>query len=88
MARLQDYYRDTVVKQLQEQFDYKNVMEIPRLSKITLNMGVGEAVGDRKLIDNAVSDMTKIAGQKPLVGGSMASHSSRRDFARRGGGYR
>jgi large subunit ribosomal protein L5 len=67
MARLQEYYRDTVVKQLQEQFDYKNVMEIPRLSKITLNMGVGEAVGDRKLIDNAVSDMTKIAGQKPVV---------------------
>ena len=67
MARLQEYYRDTVIKQLQEQFDYKNVMEIPRLSKITLNMGVGEAVGDRKLIDNAVSDMTKIAGQKPVV---------------------
>jgi large subunit ribosomal protein L5 len=67
MARLQEYYRDTVVKQLQEQFDYKNVMEIPRLSKISLNMGVGEAVGDRKLIDNAVADMTKIAGQKPVV---------------------
>jgi large subunit ribosomal protein L5 len=67
MARLQQYYRDTVVKQLQEQFGYKNVMEIPRLTKITLNMGVGEAVGDRKLIDNAVADMTKIAGQKPVV---------------------
>jgi large subunit ribosomal protein L5 len=67
MARLQQYYRDTVVKQLQEQFGYKNVMEIPRLSKITLNMGVGEAVGDRKLIDNAVADMTKIAGQKPVI---------------------
>jgi len=67
MARLQEYYRDTVVKQLQEQFGYKNVMEIPRLTKITLNMGVGEAVGDRKLIDNAVADMTKIAGQKPVV---------------------
>jgi large subunit ribosomal protein L5 len=67
MARLQEYYRDTIVKQLQEQFGYKNVMEIPRLTKITLNMGVGEAVGDRKLIDNAVADMTKIAGQKPVV---------------------
>jgi large subunit ribosomal protein L5 len=67
MARLQEYYRDTVVKQLQEQFGYKNVMEIPRLSKISINMGVGEAVGDRKLIDNAVADMTRIAGQKPVV---------------------
>jgi large subunit ribosomal protein L5 len=67
MARLQQYYRDTVVKQLQEQFGYKNVMEIPRLIKISINMGVGEAVGDRKLIDNAVADMTKIAGQKPVV---------------------
>jgi large subunit ribosomal protein L5 len=67
MARLQQYYRETVVKQLTEQFGYKNVMEIPRLTKITINMGVGEAVGDRKLIDNAVADMTKIAGQKPVV---------------------
>ena len=67
MARLQEYYRETVVKQLQEQFGYRNVMEIPRLSKISINMGVGEAVGDRKLIDNAVADMTKIAGQKPVV---------------------
>jgi len=67
MARLQDYYRDTVVKQLQEQFGYKNVMEVPRIEKITLNMGVGEAVGDRKLIDNAVADMTGIAGQKPVI---------------------
>jgi len=67
MARLQEYYRETVVKQLQEQFGYKNVMEIPRLSKISINMGVGEAVGDRKLIDNAVADMTKIAGQKPVI---------------------
>jgi large subunit ribosomal protein L5 len=67
MARLQEYYRDTVVKQLQEQFGYKNVMEIPRLTKITLNMGVGEAVGDRKVIENAVADMARIAGQKPVV---------------------
>jgi large subunit ribosomal protein L5 len=67
MARLQEYYRDTVVKQLREQFDYKNIMEVPRITKITLNMGVGEAVGDRKVIDNAVADMTKIAGQKPVI---------------------
>jgi large subunit ribosomal protein L5 len=67
MARLQDYYRDTVVKQLTEQFGYKNVMEVPRLTKITLNMGVGEAIGDRKVIENAVADMAKIAGQKPVV---------------------
>jgi large subunit ribosomal protein L5 len=67
MARLQEYYRDTVVKQLREQFGYKNVMEVPFLAKITLNMGVGEAVGDRKAIDNAVIDMTRIAGQRPVV---------------------
>jgi large subunit ribosomal protein L5 len=67
MARLKEYYRDTVVKQLKEQFGYKNVMEIPRIIKITLNMGVGESVGDRKVIEHAVNDMTKIAGQKPVV---------------------
>lgn len=67
MSRLQNQYRDEVVKKLQEQFGYKNVMEIPRITKITLNMGVGEAIGDRKVMDNAVSDMEKIAGQKPIV---------------------
>lgn len=67
MARLQEYYRDTVVKQLMEQFSYKSVMEVPKITKITLNMGVGEAVGDRKVIENAVGDLTKIAGQKPVV---------------------
>jgi large subunit ribosomal protein L5 len=67
MSRLQNQYRDDVVKKLQEQFGYKNVMEVPRISKITLNMGVGEAIGDRKVMDNAVSDMVKIAGQKPIV---------------------
>jgi large subunit ribosomal protein L5 len=67
MARLQDYYRDTVVKQLTEQFGYKSVMEVPRIRKITLNMGVGEAVADKKIMDNAVGDMQKIAGQKPVV---------------------
>ncbi|ARO87381.1 50S ribosomal protein L5 [Nitrosospira lacus] len=67
MARLQEYYRDAVVKQLIQQFDYKSVMEVPRIRKITLNMGVGEAVADKKIMDNAVSDMKKIAGQKPVV---------------------
>ncbi|MEO5573059.1 MAG: 50S ribosomal protein L5 [Gammaproteobacteria bacterium] len=67
MARLQDYYRDTVAKKLMEQFGYQNVMQVPRISKITLNMGVGEAVADKKVMDNAVADMTKIAAQKPVV---------------------
>ncbi len=67
MARLQQYYRETVVPQLIERFGYKSPMQVPRITKITLNMGVGEATGDRKLIDHAVEDMTKIAGQKPVV---------------------
>lgn len=67
MARLQDYYRDTVIGQLTEEFGYRNVMEVPRIEKITLNMGLGEAVGDKKVIENAVSDMAKIAGQRPIV---------------------
>ncbi|WP_072294908.1 50S ribosomal protein L5 [Nitrosovibrio sp. Nv17] len=67
MARLQEYYRDTVVQQLVQQFGYKSVMEVPRIRKITLNMGVGEAVADKKIMDHAVGDMTKIAGQKPVV---------------------
>jgi len=67
MSRLQNHYRDEVVKKLQEQFGYKNVMEVPRITKITLNMGVGEAIGDRKVMDNAVGDMEKIAGQKAIV---------------------
>ena len=67
MARLKDTYSETVTKQLKEQFGYKNPMEIPRLTKITLNMGVGEAIADRKIMEHAVSDMTKIAGQKPVV---------------------
>ena len=66
-SRLQAHYRDTVVKQLMEQFGYKTVMQVPRIEKITLNMGVGEAVADKKIMDNAVADMTKLAGQKPLV---------------------
>ena len=67
MARLKDFYKDTVVGQLQEQFKYDNVMEIPKITKITLNMGVGEAVSDRKVMEHAVADMTMIAGQKPIV---------------------
>jgi len=67
MARLHDYYRTTVVKQLSERFGYKNVMQVPRITKITLNMGVGETTADKKIIENAVADMTKIAGQKPVI---------------------
>ena len=67
MARMHDYYKDTVAKQLMDRFGYKSVMEVPRITKITLNMGVGEAVGDKKIMDHAVGDMTKIAGQKPVV---------------------
>ena len=67
MARLQQFYKDEVVKQLMGQFGYKSVMEVPRIEKITLNMGVGEAVADKKVMDHAVADMQKIAGQKPVV---------------------
>ena len=67
MSRLQSYYKDTVVPELQKQFDYKNIMEVPKITKITLNMGVGEAVGDKKVMERAVGDMTAIAGQKPIV---------------------
>ena len=67
MARLKDFYQDTVIGQLKEQFEYKNPMQVPRITKITLNMGVGEAVADRKVMEHAVSDMAKIAGQKPIV---------------------
>jgi large subunit ribosomal protein L5 len=67
MTRLEQFYRDTVAKDLQTQFSYKSAMEIPRITKITLNMGVGEASQDKKIIDHAVEDMTLIAGQKPVV---------------------
>ena len=67
MTRLQDFYKTTIVPELQKQFSYKSVMEVPRITKIALNMGVGEAVGDKKILDNAVGDMVKIAGQKPVV---------------------
>jgi len=67
MARLEDYYKETVVPKLIEKFGYKNIMEVPKLSKITLNMGVGEAVGNKKVMEHATADMAKIAGQKPIV---------------------
>lgn len=67
MARLRDYYHDTVVKQLMDTFSYGSVMQVPRIAKITLNMGAGEAVADKRVLDNAVEDMIKIAGQKPVV---------------------
>jgi len=66
-ARLQVYYRQQVTKDLTQQFGYKSPMEVPRIEKIVLNMGVGEAVADKKIMDNAVADMQKIAGQKPVV---------------------
>ncbi len=67
MARLQSFYREMVVPELVKQFGYKSVMQVPRIEKITLNMGVGEAVADKKVMDFAVGDMQKIAGQKPVV---------------------
>lgn len=67
MARLQQHYREKIAKDLTEKFGYKSPMQVPRLTKITLNMGVGEAVADKKVLDNAVADLTKIAGQKPVV---------------------
>jgi large subunit ribosomal protein L5 len=67
MARLQQVYRDEVVAKLTEKFGYKNVMQVPRIEKISLNMGVGEAVGDKKMIEHAVGDMEKICGQKVVV---------------------
>ncbi|MDA9210609.1 50S ribosomal protein L5, partial [Methylophilaceae bacterium] len=67
MARLKQFYFDTVVKELKKKFDYSSTMQVPRITKITLNMGVGEAVADKKVMDNAVEDMEKIAGQKPVV---------------------
>ncbi|ARU20887.1 Putative phage tail protein [Ralstonia solanacearum] len=66
-ARLQEFYKEKVVAELIKQFRYKSVMEVPRITKITLNMGLGEAVNDKKVIEHATGDLTKIAGQKPVV---------------------
>ncbi len=67
MVRLQEHYQNNVIQQLTEQFGYQSAMQVPKITKITLNMGLGEAVADKKIIENAVEDMTKIAGQKPIV---------------------
>lgn len=67
MARLKQFYKDSVVKVMTEQFGYTSIMQVPRIEKITLNMGVGEAVADKKVMENAVADMEKIAGQKAIV---------------------
>ena len=67
MARLQEYFKQTIIPDLMARFSYGSVMQVPRISKITLNMGVGEAVGDKKVLEHAVGDMTKISGQKPVV---------------------
>jgi len=66
-ARMHGYYREKVVPELTKKFGYKSVMQVPRIEKITVNMGVGEATGDKKILDHAVADMTKIAGQKPVI---------------------
>ncbi len=75
-ARLQDYYREKIVPQLRQELGLTNPMQVPRITKITVNMGVGEAVADRKVMDAAVADLTKITGQKPLVTKSRKSIAS------------
>ena len=83
MARLQDFYRETVVPELMGKFGYKTAMQVPRIRKITLNMGVGETTTDKKVLDNAVADMIKIAGQKPVVTKakkSIATFKIRKDY--------
>ncbi|UPG91265.1 50S ribosomal protein L5 [Luteibacter aegosomaticola] len=67
MTRLETFYKESVMKKLTERFGYQNVMQVPRITKITLNMGVGEAAGNKKILENAVADMAKIAGQKPVT---------------------
>ena len=67
MARLEQHYKETVVQELMDKFQFKSVMQVPKITKITLNMGVGEAIGDKKILENAVGDMEKIAGQKAVI---------------------
>ena len=67
MTRLESFYKEQVTKKLTERFGYQNAMQVPRITKITLNMGVGEAAGNKKVLENAVADMAKIAGQKPIT---------------------
>ena len=76
MTRLANLYKDHVVSALMEKFDYSNVMQVPRIVKVTLNMGVGEAAANKKVLENAVADMTKIAGQKPIITKSRISVAS------------
>ncbi|OFZ98109.1 MAG: 50S ribosomal protein L5 [Betaproteobacteria bacterium RIFCSPLOWO2_02_FULL_62_17] len=83
MARLQDYYRATVVPELKTKLGHTSAMQVPRISKITLNMGVGEAVADKKVLEHALGDLTKIAGQKPVVTKakkSIATFKVRKDY--------
>lgn len=67
MAKLHDFYKDTVVTELMKQFSYNSVMQVPRIEKITLNMGVGEAITDKKVLEHATNDLTAISGQKPMI---------------------
>ena len=76
MTRLEKIYKEDVVPKMMERFGYKNVMQVPRLQKITLNMGVGEAVGNKKVLENAVADMAKVAGQKPIITNARVSVAS------------
>lgn len=83
MSKLRDYYRETVVKKLTEQFGYKTPMQVPRISKITINMGVGEAINDKKVIDHALEDLARISGQKAIMTKarkSVANFKVREDF--------
>ena len=83
MARLKDQYREKIAPELMKKFGYKTTMQVPRIRKITLNMGVGESVGDKKILENALGDMTKIAGQKPVVTKarkSIATYKLRKDY--------
>ena len=75
-TRLEKIYKDVVIPKMVEKFGYKNIMEVPRLTKITLNMGVGEAVGNKKILENAVADMAKICGQKPITTNARVSVAS------------
>lgn len=67
MARLQEFYRDKVVSELMAKFQYQSVMEVPRITKVTINMGLGKAIGDKKVLENAVKELSEISGQKPVV---------------------
>ncbi|MBX3616439.1 50S ribosomal protein L5 [Nitrosomonas sp.] len=83
MARLKEYYQSIIVKKLMNDFNYKSVMEVPRISKITLNIGLGEATTDKKIIENAVSDLKRISGQQPVVTRakkSIATFKVRKDY--------